>query len=157
MVVKGWIWKPLVAGLSGTIVHFLFMYFKSSAGLLPSFQPYQSFQLSLNQWVGNNVPSIVPWPLSFANGMAVLGFIFGRVNRLLPGRNGATKGIIFGLIGWMLMGLIFFPLIGLGPFAIRVGLGVAPALLSLAMLLTYSVVLGTVYFALDAWDLTFSR
>ena len=54
------------------------------------------------------------------------------------------------------MGLIFFPLIGLGPFAIRAGLGTAPAMLSLGMLLTYSVVLGTVYFALDAWNPTFS-
>jgi hypothetical protein len=48
------------------------------------------------------------------------------------------------------MGLIFFPLIGLGPFATGSGLGVGPALLSLAMLLTYSVVLGTVYVTLEA-------
>ena len=78
--------------------------------------------------------------------------LFGRINRLLPGRNGATKGVTFGLIGWVLMGLIFFPMIGLGPFAIRVGLGIEPALLSLAMLLTYSVVLGTVYAALNSWS-----
>jgi hypothetical protein len=42
----------------------------------------------------------------------------------------------------------FFPLIGLGPFAIRAGAGIGPALLSLVMLQTYSVVLGTVYAAL---------
>jgi hypothetical protein len=47
------------------------------------------------------------------------------------------------------MGLIFFPVIGLGPFAFGAGLGIAPTLLSLAMLLTYSVVMGTVYAALD--------
>ena len=47
------------------------------------------------------------------------------------------------------MGLIFFPLIGLGAFAFRAGLGIAPSLMSLAMLLTYSVVLATVYVALD--------
>jgi len=39
-------------------------------------------------------------------------------------------------------------LIGLGPFAIRAGAGIGPALLSLVMLQTYSVVLGTVYAAL---------
>ena len=49
-----------------------------------------------------------------------------------------------------MMGLIFFPVIGLGPFAIGVGLGIAPAILSLAMVLTYSIVLGTVYVALDS-------
>ena len=56
----------------------------------------------------------------------------------------------FGVIGWVFMGLIFFPLIGLGPFAFGVGLGIGPALLSLAMLLTYSVVLGMVYAALNS-------
>ena len=149
MVVKDWIWKPLVAGLSGTLVHFVFMYFKMRAGLLPSFQPYQSFQHTLSQWIGTDVPATVPWLLSFVNGMAILGFLFGRINGLLPGRSGITKGVVFGLIGWVLMGLIFFPLIGLGAFAFRAGLGIAPALMSLAMLLTYSVVLATVYIALD--------
>jgi hypothetical protein len=101
---------------------------------------------------GANVPAIVPWALSFVNGMTILGALFAWVNRLLPGRNGAFKGLTFGLLGWVLMNLIFFPLIGLGPFAIRVGLGIKPALLSLAMVLTYSIVLGTVYVALEKWN-----
>ena len=83
--------------------------------------------------------------------MTILGFLFARVNRLLPGRNGAFKGLTFGLLGWVLMNLIFFPLIGLGPFAMRADLGIKPAMLSLAMVLTYSVVLGIVYTALDKW------
>ena len=157
MIVKGWIWKSFIAGLSGTIVHFLFMYFKARTGLLPSFQPYHSFQVALSHWIGANVPAIVPWALSFVNGISILGFLFGRINRLLPGRNGATKGLTFGLIGWVMMGLVFFPLIGLGPFAIGAGLGIAPALLSLAMVLTYSVVLGMVYVALDSWSQRPSR
>ena len=150
MTVKGWIWKSVIAGSAGTIVHFLFMHLKSWTGLLPAFQPYQSLQVALSHWVGANVPATVPWALSFLNGMTILGFLFARINRLLPGRNGATKGLTFGLIGWMFMGLMFFPLIGLGPFATGIGLGIGPALLSLAMVLTYSVVLGTVYVALDA-------
>jgi hypothetical protein len=43
MSIKFWIWKPMVAGLAGTVVHFAFMYLRSRLGLLPSFQPYQSF------------------------------------------------------------------------------------------------------------------
>ena len=151
MIARGWVWKSIIAGLAGTTVHALFMYFKARSGLLPSFQPYQSFQIALSHWVGANVPAIVPWALTFLNGATILGFLFGRINRLLPGKTGAGKGLIFGLIGWIMMGLIFFPLIGLGPFALWVGLGIAPALLSLAMLLAYSVVLGTVYVALDSW------
>jgi len=148
VVVRGWIWKPFIAGLCGTVMHFLFMYFKTRIGLLPSFQPYQSFQSALSHLVGTDVPAIVPWLLSFVNGMAILGFLFARVYQFLPGQSGATKGLTFGLIGWVVINLIFFPLIGLGWFAIRAEEGVGPALLSLAMLLTYSLVLGTVYVAL---------
>jgi Family of unknown function (DUF6789) len=140
----------MIAGLCGSIVHFLFMSLKARLGLLPAFQPYQSFQAALSHWVGASVPAIVPWVLTFLNGMTVLGFLFARTHRILPGRSGVAKGVIFGVIGWLLMGLIFFPLIGLGPFASGTGLGAGPALLSLVMLLTYSVVLGTVYVALEA-------
>jgi len=149
MIVKSWILRSIIAGLCGTIVHFSFMYFKSRIGLFPEFQPYRSFQAALSRWVGSNVPAIVPWALSFVNGMTILGFLYARINRLLPGRTGAAKGLTFGVIGWVLMGLIFFPLIGLGPFAMGAGQGVGPAAMSLVMLLTYSIVLGTVYVALD--------
>jgi hypothetical protein len=132
------------------MVHFLLMYAKSRMGLLPGFQPYQSFQAALGYWVGTNVPAIVPWALSFLNGATILGFLFARVNRLLPGRSGAAKGLTFGVIGWIFMGLMFFPMIGLGPFAIYVDSGFGPAVLSFLMVQTYSIVLGAVYAALDA-------
>ena len=48
------------------------------------------------------------------------------------------------------MDLILFPLLGLGPFAIHVGLGLWPALFSLGMMLAYSIVLGLVYGMIDA-------
>jgi Family of unknown function (DUF6789) len=150
MSIKGWIWKSVVAGLSGTVIHFAFMNLKSWLGVLPSFQPYQSFQATLSYWVGTNVPMTVPWLLSFLNGMTILSFLFARLQRFLPGRTGASKGLAFGLIGWLFMGLIFFPLIGLGPFALGARLGIAPATLSLGMVLTYSIVLGTVYISLDS-------
>jgi hypothetical protein len=141
--------RSVIAGASGSAVHFLFMYLKSAIGLLPEFQPYHSFQVALSEWLGTNVPHIVPWVLSFLNGMTILSLLFGRIHQILPDRNGLTKGITFGLIGWAFMGLVFFPLIGLGPFAIKVGLGAAPAFLSLGMLLAYSVVMATVYVALE--------
>jgi hypothetical protein len=149
MTIKGWITRSIIAGSAATLVHFLFMYFKSRLGLLPAFQPYHSFQIALSRWVGSDVPAIVPWLLSFLNGMTLLGLLFGRIIQRLPGRNGAAKGLSFGVIGWLLLNLIFFPLIDLGPFAARVGAGFGPALLSLTMLLTYSIVLGIVYVALD--------
>ena len=46
---------------------------------------------------------------------------------------------------------MLFPVVGFGPFAGKLELGVWPAVFSLAMLLAYSVVLGVVYAALNSW------
>ena len=89
--------------------------------------------------------------MSFLNGSTILGFCFGRFYSWIPGNGGAAKGVTFGVFGWAVMGFVFFPLVGLGPFANELDLGIWPALFSLAMLLTYSVVLGIVYAALNSW------
>ena len=48
------------------------------------------------------------------------------------------------------MGLVFFPLVDRGIFAVRLGLGIAPAILLLMMLLTYSVTMSFVYYFLNS-------
>jgi hypothetical protein len=48
------------------------------------------------------------------------------------------------------MGLLFLPLLHMGLFAMYLGLGPGPGLFSLAMMLAYSVVMGTVYSTIDA-------
>ena len=143
-------WRAFVAGLCGSAAHTTLMLFKAQTGWLPSFQPYDALQTALARLIGTNVNPIVPWALSFLNGATVVGLVFGRVYQSLPGGNGATKGLIFGLFGWLIMGALFFPLLGLGFFGAATGAGIAPALFSLGMLLTYSVVMGMVYSALSS-------
>ena len=52
------------------------------------------------------------------------------------------------------MDLIFFPLLGFGPFATHLGFGLWPALFSLGMMLAYSVAMGVVYSIMDATQCT---
>lgn len=143
------IWKSLAAGFCGSLAHSGLMFLKSWSGVLPSFQPYDDLQHALSAWVGSAVHPVVPWALSFLNGAVVLGFLFGRTYRALPGRSGAAKGFVFGVLGWIAMGLLFFPLLGRGLFARELGLGVLPALFSLLMLLTYGMMMGIAYSALN--------
>jgi hypothetical protein len=147
----GWdrLWKSAVAGACGSAAHSLLLYAKSRTGVLPEFQPYEALQAAMSHWLGADIHPLVPFVLSFFNGATIVGFVFGRVYGRLPGRSGATKGLVYGIFGWLVMSLLFFPLLGLGVFAVNVGLGVWPALFALAMLLTYSVVMGTVYAALE--------
>ena len=143
------IWRSLAAGLCGSAAHFCLMLLKSRAGFLPSFQPYEDLQHALGNLLGYSLYPWLTWLMSFLNGAVVLRLLFGRIYRLLPGRIGAVKGLTFGLLGWALMGLFFFPLLGRGLFAIDAGLGLQPALFSLLMLLTYGVIMGIAFSALD--------
>ena len=145
-----WLWKAAIAGFCGSLAHTLLMYLKSRYGLLPAFQPYESLQTALSRITGGEVHPIVPWVLSFLNGSTILSFAFDHLSPRLPGRSGLAKGLAFGVAGWLAMGLLFFPLIGMGLFATGLGLGIQPALFSLAMILAYSLVLGAVYGALNA-------
>ena len=79
----------------------------------------------------------------------MVGLAFSYLYRSLPSSSGAVKGLLFGLCGWLAMNLVAFPILGLGTFAAATGLGIWPALFSLAMLSTYSVVMGMVYATLE--------
>jgi hypothetical protein len=146
---RRWVWKALVAGLCGMISHWLLMYFKARSGLLPTFNPYALLQAMVTRVTGETVNPVVPWVLSFLNGFIVISFVFRLLYRWLPGSNGAIKGFVYGFLGWGFMNLIFFPMLGLGVFALNSGLGASPALFSLAMVQTYSLVMGMVYDALN--------
>ena len=146
---QGWFWKSLIAGLCGVIAHTLLIYLKVHGGWLPSFQPYEALQKTLSHLIGSSVPPIIPWVISYLNGMTVVGLLFGSSYQLLPGKHGITKGLSVGVLVWLTMGLVFFPLVGLGFFAWDVGLGFKPALFSLAMVEAYSAVMGTVFALLN--------
>ncbi len=139
------LWRPVAAGLCGSIAHFGLMYLKARTGVLPSFQPYEDLQRALSHLFSGTIHPSLPWALSFLNGAVVLGFLFGRTYRLLPGQSGAAKGCMFGVFAWVAMGLLFFPLLGRGLFAVQYGLGLAPAAFSLVMMLTYSITMGIAY------------
>jgi hypothetical protein len=145
-----WLWKAAVAGLCGSLAHSLLMFVKAAAGILPEFNPYESLQLALSGWFGRDVPSFVPWAISYLNGSTVVSSVYSQLHSRLPGSNAVTRGAVYGFACWIVMQLVFFPLIGVGLFAISVGRGIWPALFSLVMLLTYSITLGIVYASLGS-------
>ena len=98
-----------------------------------------------------NSPSVA-WLLGFVNGAVIWGFVFGQAYRFLPGKSPWQKGVFFGVCAWAVMGLVFFPLVDRGIFAVRLGLGIAPAILLLVMLLAYSVTMSIVYHLLNSWS-----
>jgi hypothetical protein len=146
LAAKGWFWKVGIAGLCGIVTHTLLMLGKAKLSILESFQPYQSLQIALSYWTGEYVHPLVPWLISYINGSTAAGFAFANLYPHLPGSSGLVKGFMAGVLGWLVMNLIFFPL---GLFATHLGLGMWPSLFSLGMMLAYSVVMGIVYGMMD--------
>jgi hypothetical protein len=143
------LWRAVVAGLCGNIAHGTLMFLKERMGWLPTFQPYQDLQRMLGEAFGRSVQPALPWVLSFVNGTLIISLVFSLIYGRLPGRSGAAKGFVLGLVGWGAMGLFLFPMLGRGLFASGIGLGIWPAAFSLAMVLAYSIFVGIAYAALD--------
>ncbi len=141
--------NSVIAGLCGAAVHSLLALVHSKTGPLPEFQPNEDFHKALSWLIGKDIHPTVAWLLLFVNGAAIWGFVFGQVYRFLPGKHPWQKGVFFGVCVWILMGLVFFPLVDRGIFAGALGLGAAPAVLLLVMLLTYSVTMSLVYHFLN--------
>lgn len=142
---SGRVIRSIVAGLCGSLAHTVLMTLKDWAGWLPTFRPYDGLQTLIASILGSNVPAVVPWLPTYFNGAVVLGILFGRIYRLLPGHSGMVKGALFGTVIWFVMGIGFFPAIGMGPFGTQTTLDLRPALFSLAMILIYSITLGVAY------------
>jgi hypothetical protein len=143
--------NSLVAGLCGSVVHSTLMAVRNFVGVIPEFQPYDDVQCVLNSTLGGMSISGVEWAIPFISGALFVGFVFGKVYPYLPGSNFIDKGIFFGVLARLAMGLGFFPLIGDGVFSIGMGLGVKPAMLMFGMLLIYSLTMSFVYDKLNAF------
>ncbi|MDA9431598.1 DUF6789 family protein [Bradyrhizobium sp. CCBAU 51627] len=139
------VWKSIAAGLCGNAAHSTVMFLKRWMGWLPTFHPYRDLQHGLSDWLGGAVHPTVPWVISFVNGTFVLGILFRSTYHLLPGHNAIVKGFVFGMMGWIAMGLLYFPILGRGPFASHLELGALPAAFSLVMVLAYSVFMGIAF------------
>jgi hypothetical protein len=140
----------LLAGFGATTVHIALMAIKHRAGILPTFEPYDDLQRLLSSLTNLSFDSPLSWLLPYVNGALILGFVFGKLFAYLPGRTPIAKAAAFGLVAWLIMGLGLLPLAGRGIFARELGLGVLPALLMLAMLMTYAIVMSLLYASLTA-------
>jgi hypothetical protein len=137
--------NAFIAGFCGTVVHSLLMLIHSRSGPLPGFQPNEDIQRGLAWLVGTEVHASVAWLLSFVNGAIIWGFVFGQTYRFLPGNNPWLKGVFFAVCAWIVMGLLFFPLVDRGIFAAKLGLGIVPAIFMLVALSAYAVTMSLVY------------
>jgi hypothetical protein len=89
------------------------------------------------------------WVDHFIVGALLWGPIFAGVDSMTEDRPRWQKGVMFGAGAWVMMMLIFMPVIGEGLFGWQLGPEVAIGMLILHLI--YGAVLGVVFEVLDHW------
>jgi len=131
--------KGGIAGLIATIVLSAMMMMKAKMGLMPELD----IITMLASKMGGN--AMMGWVAHFMIGIVGYGAGFAIIKGMLPGGY-LVKGIIIGVLGWLMMMLVVMPMMGMELFAMNLGM-MAPVM-TLMLHVIFGAVLGLTFKAL---------
>lgn len=134
--------RGIIAGLVATIVLSLLMYMKDMMGLMPELNVVGMLAAKM----GGSM--MMGWVAHFMIGAIGYGLAFAIIGGSLPGGSSTVRGIVLGIIGWLMMMLVLMPMMGAGFFAMNMGMMAMVATLMLHII--FGAVLGLVYSKLAA-------
>ena len=125
----------VIAGLVATVVLSVMMVLKGMMGVMPELDIISMLASMMG------ASALVGWLMHFMVGVGY-GVAFSQINAFLPGCL-TVKGIIIGVLGWLVMMLMLMPMMGAGMFAMKMGM-MAPVM-TLVLHIIFGAVLGFVY------------
>lgn len=129
----------VVAGFIATFVTSAIVQMKNATGKLPEVQLIKTWSALL----GDPTHVAAGWIAHIVVGVVVGGIAFALLSPRLPTRSFAIKGVVFGILMWLVMMLVVMPLAGAGVFATHQS--AAAPVATLALYLIYGIVLGNFY------------
>lgn len=130
--------KGLVAGFAATVVVSVLEAINMTVGhWAVSFPQLLSFMFGVRE-----IPA-VGWVAHIAAGTLILGPLFGILCPRLPTDTPESKGILFAVGAFILMGLFLAPLMNTGMFFMRAGFGTLAWMIASHAI--FGIVLGNVY------------
>lgn len=135
--------KGIIAGLVATVVLTLLMVMKGMMGLMPELNVITMLSGMAHAKMGMPAVPMIGFILHFIIGAVLWGILFHTFNGALPGENQLVKGIVFGVIAWLLMMLLVMPMAGAGLFGMNMGM-MAPVM-TLMLHVIFGAVLGYTY------------
>lgn len=135
--------RAMIAGFAATVVLSLLMLMKSMMGVMPGLDVIQMLTGMAHGMMGLPANPAVGWMLHFLIGTVLWGIGFALLYKSLPGGGPLVKGIVFGVLAWLLMMLIPMPMAGAGLFGMKMGM-MAPVM-TLVLHLIWGAVLGATF------------
>ena len=137
----------LTAGFAASAAVGALMIIKTQLGILPELNPIGDIVAIVDRYTGLQFPPDTGWIGHFVIGAVGWGVIYTWIRKLLPGP-AVVRGLIFGVLAWLVMMIVFMPVAGHGFFGLS--LGIAAPLATFAQHLVFGAVLGAVYAAPEA-------
>lgn len=135
-------WKGVIAGFFATVVLSAVIMVFNALGILP-----QLDIVGLIDHLGS-IQRVAAWVDHFIVGALLWGPIFSGFEATTDNKWPRwQKGLMFGVIAWVLMMLIFMPVIGGGLFGWRLGLVTPIGMLVLHLI--YGLAIGVIFDLLD--------
>ncbi|WP_290652493.1 DUF6789 family protein [Aquisalimonas sp.] len=135
--------RGIMAGLVATLVISLIMIMRQAAGIMPWFDPIEVMSLTAQNLLGMPHSVAGGWVLHIGIGSLIWGVLFSGLADMLPGKSYTRRGLLFGLLAWILVMMTVFPMAGSGFFAM--GFGVIAPIATLISHLIFGAVLGATY------------
>lgn len=134
--------KGMLAGLAATVVLSALMVMKAMMGVMPALD----LPKMIAGMMGSPGAPILGWVIHFMIGVVGYGIAINVFARRFG--NPTVNGIVIGTIGWLIMMVTLMPMVGVGLFAMSMGM-MAPVM-TLVLHLIFGAVLGWTYGKLTA-------
>ncbi|MDZ7803536.1 DUF6789 family protein [Thiohalophilus sp.] len=133
----------LMAGLTATVVLSILMVLKGMMGLMPDLNVIAmlSAQMSSGAAMG--------WLAHFMIGVIGYGLAYSLVFGNLPLGGHGLRGIILGVVGWLVMMVVLMPMMGGGLFGTAMPSGMMVPVATLVLHAIFGAVLGLSYARLN--------
>lgn len=125
--------KGILAGLIATIVLSVLMIMKGKMGLMPDLNVIKMLASKMGGALA------MGWIAHIAIGLGY-GVLFALFSENIPTSGNVTKGMILGVVGWLMMMFVIMPMMGAGMFAQNMGMK-AP-IMTLILHLIFGATLG---------------
>ncbi len=136
------VWFPAVALALRKRPQSALTIIKTQLGILPELNPIGDIVAIVDRYTGLQFPPDTGWVGHFIIGAVGWGVIYTWIRKILPGP-AVVKGLIFGVLAWLVMMIVFMPVAGHGFFGLS--LGIAAPVATFALHLVFGAVLGAVY------------
>ncbi|EIL99495.1 hypothetical protein LRK24_02025 [Rhodanobacter denitrificans] len=135
--------RAMISSFIATVILSVLMLMKSMMGFMPGLDVVRMLAGMAHDMMGLPANPAVGWVLHFMTGTVLWGIGFALLFKALPGNGPVIKGIVFGVLAWLLMMLIPMSMAGAGLFGMAMGIMVP--VMTLVLHLIWGTVLGATY------------